>query len=1019
MSPDLDFRLQAARRFAALSGPFDPSHAIPTCADPIKLAMIATALAELCDTSPPGADGRWLMRAPERANVLRSLAMSDQIALAAVARGWLRPDVDGETASLLAAVLDQAPMDRFSIENVIDDPASRQELERVVLALDRAGEASPAADLLQVARSAVARWDADQREVEIASRPFYGRAGELKRLVAWIAKPTATPVRCIFVTGPPGIGKSALLDLAGHDAQIGSKRRLRLRLDFDRSGLDATDPAGLSLEAARQIGQQLGRQGVDLLEERLNFASDRDPTADAIAISEESGSASAFASRDLTRHVGAAVRRAGLSLIVTLDTLEILRGRGESHPAALFEWLDELARSSGPLVVIAAGRGDALDSVPTRQGESIELNGLDFREALSLLSDLGVQQRLRADLAIATEGSPLRLRLAAEIVKRCGELPKSRGGRVRALDEAYLYRFLLSRIDDPLLRRLAHPGLIVRRIDADVIRDVLAPQLRMGRMTIEVARELLRQLARHHWLVEPDPDAPGFYRHRADMRALLLPIVYSTAPVQSARIDETAAVWFGRRPEAWAEVESAYHRLQLMRTRPVEPQISWRVLSRIDFTAREELPASAQSLIRSATASRGVGFRTGSAAVDDEELYEELLGVVARMDWREGAFLVEQAMRTGGIDARTRAGDAMRTVLWRSGQWQAARRSLIERDRLDDRDEDLADVPLQFALVRLEMRAEFQPAALRRDGSVHELLGKESFGRSATGGADNVARHGALALQMLSIDRALPFVRLGTGDADVAQAIVQCWSGDDGNAEVLAAMAVGEKRLSQMSVQMSETGRAMATLTPYAVIAMNLAADGKREGIVIHAQAVLDRLLATDGLVGELSAAPRPGTRTHPITALSEAGLFAEWAGVAGGLLRDRDLTLIGRAAERWRRAACGNWPYMGMPRLWRDQGRPDQVLVGRLDNLLRSKDPVKRAFEQIAIWGSARMVGVTELAGEGSASYARLRKRFEGSLAKAADQRRSRSELSTLLIAGVPAAYAVPLAALIILGID
>ncbi|RYY05547.1 MAG: hypothetical protein EON55_26115, partial [Alphaproteobacteria bacterium] len=67
--------------------------------------MIATALAELCDTSPPGADGRWLMRAPERANVLRSLAMSDQIALAAVARGWFKPDVDGETASLLAAVL--------------------------------------------------------------------------------------------------------------------------------------------------------------------------------------------------------------------------------------------------------------------------------------------------------------------------------------------------------------------------------------------------------------------------------------------------------------------------------------------------------------------------------------------------------------------------------------------------------------------------------------------------------------------------------------------------------------------------------------------------------------------------------------------------------------------------------------------------------------------------------------------------------------------------------------------------
>ena len=260
---------------------------------------------------------------------------------------------------------------------------------------------------------------------------------------------------------------------------------------------------------------------------------------------------------DLASLMGTAVAAIGRPVLVVLDTLEVLRGRGETHPVRLFQWLDALlAKGVMPMRVLGASRGDALQGLPEVSETSarrvptwvskyrvLPLPRLEDAAAEALLRKLSVPTALFEELLKIAQGNPLKLRLAAEIAKRTGidKLPPRRRGA--AVDAAFLYRFLLSRVEDPELRKLAHPGLIVRRINAALIREVLAPKLRLGSISEARAQALLDQLAAHHWLVEVDPGT-GFLKHRSDMRRLLLPLLYRSEPAKAARIDAAVIPWF-------------------------------------------------------------------------------------------------------------------------------------------------------------------------------------------------------------------------------------------------------------------------------------------------------------------------------------------------------------------------------------------------------------------------------------------------------------------------------------------
>ncbi|SDI38483.1 AAA ATPase domain-containing protein [Paraburkholderia steynii] len=1027
MNPD-DSALDPARLFAALSGPFAPKQALQplASADNVnRLVMAATRLAEVCDTNPVGGSDRWLMRAPARHSLLKSLD-SSQLADAIEQRRKSAPDA--ETADLLAILLDEPPLARADIQAIIDAPSDRAMLERVIVALDRAGDVAPAKDLVQAARSALAEFYRAGNRRRVVERGFFGRENESAQIADWLSRPVdAAPATCLFVTGGPGIGKSTLLAESVR-RHYDAHRPLILRLDFDRSGLDVQDQLGLTMEAARQLAEQLGAAGSDLLDARLDAGHVYDFTAKTQL------SLRQILPEQLAMELGKTVAASGRLVLVVLDTLEVLRGRGETHPGTLFRWLDTLVfRGVKPMVVLAAGRGDALDSLrqigtsgfgsaavgnqPERV-KRLELHGLEDNAALALLAGLGAPPDLRHELLELAQGNPLKLRLAAEVARRAGveHLPKRKRGR--EVDAAFLYRMLLSRIEDPDLRRLAHPGLIVRRINAELVRKVLAPTLGLGSITEERANELLIQLATHHWLVEQDPGAPGFLKHRSDMRMLLLPLLYRSSPKQSSRIDAAALRWFAALPQPWAQIEAVYHQLQLTRVGRAVSSVPVQIASQFDDETLGELPSAAADLVRLTRGERTSQFRgpqaiPSAAGGGDAGIARELLAVIQRQDWREGAYLVRSVMDTGGLDVRSEAADAIRTFLWRSGQWADARSWLDERDRFNDSDEDLAGLPDSLALARLEMRAEFDPEGMRRRWPAWRQM-LHRLEPAAVSATDSCARHGALALLLATSPEPFYFSQTNTRESNPAAAANEHWGGVPGN-EAKRAFELGLEKLRRVAPDAMHTGTplfglVLATHTPYSIFADNLSVMEGHSELRDTVASSVETISTANALYGDRQLTFVPPESGSQIGALASLGVFAEWVEALAYVRRDDDLKLIGRAAERWRRTMAGDWSIGRRRGEWRRLPSLDETLRERLRDLSDEPNSTYRARNQLDIW--ARALRADNL-------IPRLGRRLRGMLSEAS---RSAAELNALdvvtrrlLARGVPAAFAPPLAVLIV----
>ncbi|UQS16294.1 ATP-binding protein [Pseudomonas sp. HS6] len=1016
-------KVKDALLFAALSGPFKPSDALlplKTANRPGDLAMAATRLADACDTRPTGADGLWLIRTPTRHALLE--ALSDSALVEEVAKRFqLGPDE--ETQDLLAVLLDQSPLSHAQILQTLETAHEREQIERIILALDRAGKRAPSKDLLPLARATLARFDQKQKMDQVAERGFFGREMEYARIAAWLAFPAeGPPATCLFLTGAPGIGKSTLLAESVRRFYE-QKRPLILRLDFDRAGLDVLDLLGLTMEAARQLADQLDTGIESLLEARV---------AAGIITDESAKSKSAFRRAlptALARRLGEAVSSSGRTILVVLDTLEVLRSRGETQPVRLFEWLDSLLDYGvKPMQVLAAGRGDALDSlqrassnlpnVPPRYIEHFELLGLEDHAAGEFLFRLGAPQRYWRELLELAQGNPLKLRLGAEIAKRTGDKRLPRRKRGEEVSSAFLYRLLLSRIDDPLLKRLAHPGLIVRRINAQVIREVLAPALGLGKLTIEQADKLWGQLATHHWLVEVDPGAPDFLKHRSDMRSLLLPLLYSSSASRSARVDAAALRWFAKLDRPWAQVEAVYHQLQLTRTGNALPSVSSQIAAQFDDQTLEELPRQVADWLRSKRGERTSELRgdwaTG-AADHEAAIVSESIAILKRQDWAEGAYLVRSITSEGGLDVRSRAADAVRMLLWRSGQWAQAKRWLVERDRFTEVDDDLYDLPEELALVRLEMRAEFSPDRLRQ----RWLKWRPEVDRlapAAETASDDNARQGALALLMANLPDPYEFAAMRKRHGNFAGAPRKIWleKRSDGAAEIIG---YGRQRLTRVIPENHrqnavETGRVLATLTPYVAFAKNLLVMPQNNGLAESVERFAGEVGNAGGLLEQWPSVPVRMNISDPLGSLTDIGLFADWAQASALIVRNENLLLIGRAAERWRRTMAGKWS-IGRPfGPWRSRPSLDHSTEARLHFLLESPNGVKQARWRIQVWEDSMPANTL---------LPFLRKRT-GRLQIESGAQLSRFELlqvitRRLLARGIPAVFAPALAVLILHG--
>jgi hypothetical protein len=906
---------------------------------------------------------------------------------------------DQPTEDLLRALEGSQPFSPEQIAHDLEHPPSQERIERIIVALDRAGPQAPAAEHLPHARAALSRLHREQRKQQLRDRGFFGRSAEKERLKTWLkVGQMAPPVQAAFLLGLPGIGKSALLEemicFAGDRDQS-----INVRLDFDRAGLSALDVLGLTMEVARQVAERLGEAGKPLLDARLAAAS--------LAVGEEAVAASRQSSfpRELGSALAQAVAASGKSVTFVLDTLEVLRGRGETHPILLFEWLDKLVEAGvRPVRIIAAARGDALDTCPERVGQRLTVGGLEGPAALDLLKRLDVPPDERQSLVELAAGNPLVLRLGAEIVTRYGAEPLRHKQLEKQTASAFLYRFLLSRIDNPALVRLAHPGLIVRRISAGLVREVLGPELGLPPLSELASEALFEELAGQHWLVGRDPLDPLFLVHRSDIRAVLLPLLYREEAALCASINDACVSWFAAREDAESQVDAAYHRLQLLRTRSDPPLIDASVLRRFDAALTAELPVAAQEIVLRASSGRTTSGGTASAAVspaDDERLAGDLMNLLERQDWAEGQYLVSQLMASASFDARSLIADAVRAFWWGAGRWRDALRLLAERDLLTRSDEDLGTLPWPLAIARIEMAAEFDRRRLvGMLAHVTPARMEDEFRSSSR----PLVRDGALPFVLAAHDERLMEVLTTRSEPSAVAAAFECWCGRDGRAFRHAASASRELLMSRGApadyADEEFAAQLLAVHSPYVRFAANLMTQ-EGYGWLLGAAAEADgRLSAAGGLFGQPFGAL--GTlSSNPLAGLTGLGLLAEWLGVVAFARRNVNLRPMARAAERWRRAVAGFWHYGREPGSWRGSAKLDSTTQRRVRALLDGTERREAAADQIALWLPAGMP-VDEVG-----------QRFATTLKSAATASDPLQRAAALQQANVPSAFVPALAVL------
>jgi AAA ATPase domain len=390
----------------------------------------------------------------------------------------------------------------------------------------------------------------------------------LRGLFRW-AEPKRQPA--VSISGPGGVGKSALVArfMLEHTRLREDARVPFGYLDFERANLDVGEPLALCIELLRQLDVQFPGDG--------RFADIRDRAieqwSDPSKVLPESRLAAA---RDLLGDVLDRMRSVlgPRPYVVVLDTFEEVQYRGEARAFPLWDMLVNIQDRAPFLRVVVAGRAPVeslrLAGKPPHQ---ILLGELDNESAMAFLKAQGVQDRILQERLVRTFGRvPLSLKLVSSLAARtpggAAALldPAVTGGMlVAASDEliqGQLYERILDHIANVQVRRLAHPGLVLRRINPSVILEVLNEPCGLGIRTIHQAQKLFEQLQRETSLVFVD-DADGDLVHRADLRRVMLKMLLTSAPAQVEQIRRRAVAWYARQRGRRGRAEELYHRLHL------------------------------------------------------------------------------------------------------------------------------------------------------------------------------------------------------------------------------------------------------------------------------------------------------------------------------------------------------------------------------------------------------------------------------------------------------------------------
>ncbi len=418
---------------------------------------------------------------------------------------------------------------------------------------------------------------------------FAGREKELADLTAYCEAGPGSP---LFIHGPGGMGKSALLarfvlQNAERDPANPDVWRPFVYIDFDRPELDATNLAGVLLAIVRQLGPQV--PGVAKAAQALvdgQVQRERTTTRRRGARRKRGNIAAQVASGQVATILDDVTdlleQLPDMPIVMIFDTLEEVQFSNPDALAPLVSLVGQLQAHAPQLRPIFAGRVLVDDDVTP-----MELGGLQLSACVALL-----QNELPAELATNTQlvarlaeivavrdkneklrGNPLSLRLAAEVLRReaaaadrvIDELDADMRGRVGdAIVQGRLYERILGHIHDKRVAALAHPGLAMRVITWELIRDVLAVPCGLGTIDEAAARKLFDALAKEVALVRQGAD-PAQLELRPELRRIVREdMARDTRQAdQRMQIHAAAVAFYAPRPQLADRAEEIYHRLAL------------------------------------------------------------------------------------------------------------------------------------------------------------------------------------------------------------------------------------------------------------------------------------------------------------------------------------------------------------------------------------------------------------------------------------------------------------------------
>ncbi len=625
---------QALRRSASVLTAFDPCKIKPTgqTADPDKTAQeLFDDVVEVYD--PPTPNQRWMLEPTIRSEVLREFGTKDELVAALDANPSWRPAT--VLQRVLESYINQNPLPMFDLlpqDQLAAHLQAVRWLEPTTLTL-------PKPETIQEA--------IDQREVpavfsKMAGENFIGRVSELsllrdylevlpassglqmvhRQVRKWLGLKTKPP---LVIYGAGGVGKTTLISkfLLDHMRVPEGFKFPYVYLDFDNPRLSASDPNSILTEAVRQLSIQYPDAKTDF-EEFLNVEQQRNTfhsldESDSIVGfrgAEQESQAADSLSR-FAQLVTSIIKRVGkngegdysLPLLIVLDTYEEVQYRGLRNEIQLWNLLDSIQANFPTLRLVIFGRAP-LDIVPTSSTKTQmhPLSEFDRDSAVMFLKKMRIDDSaVAAELYDSVGGNPLSLKLAAEIYAREGagtDLVKRDWLRSvfffkasEVLIQGQLYQRILNHIHDQDVRKIAHPGLVLRRITPELIKDVLAGPCNIDVPTLDRASQLFNAFAREVALVTLTPE--GVLIHRPDLRQKMLEFIERDKPAAAEQISRLAVNYYSPRETLQDRAEEIYHRLKL---RDDAETIGSRWLPGIEPFLRNsinELPVESRSMLAS------------------------------------------------------------------------------------------------------------------------------------------------------------------------------------------------------------------------------------------------------------------------------------------------------------------------------------------------------------------------------------------------------------------------------------